>query len=300
MDLAICSTPLHLIQIINLIKCEKIDKCDVFFYCEYSEQMKYYVDEIKKNIKGECVFYNVDRRFPFYSFYLKKKFKKRKYNTVYLANIDSIYCHFILSYIRFEKLNTIDDGTLNLVYDGIFYNDKRCWYEKLIYGFFGCKYTLKKTKNTINKHYSLYKLPNISSNVESVKLFSDIVLSTKTKKAKEINILLGTVFENLSKNSDFLIKQIEKFIENKKFLYIKHPREKTNVIKGVSYIEGLDIAEDKIIRLLDEYSTINIYGFNSTTQLNLSNVENINNFVFLSEYISIQYDFEYDYKIISL
>lgn len=48
----------------------------------------------------------------------------KRYKTVYVASIDSIVVHYALSYSKFERIETFDDGTLNISYDGVYYHDR--------------------------------------------------------------------------------------------------------------------------------------------------------------------------------
>ncbi|HIF9439594.1 TPA: glycosyltransferase family 52 [Photobacterium damselae] len=298
MDLVICSTPLQILQIKKLIDKEIINKFEFFCFSEPSEQIKYYFEMLKVTSCKNAIFYEPKKRFPFYVYYLKKIFKGKKYGNVYFANIDNIYCQYILSFVSFDKIITIDDGTLNLYYDGSFYKEKRSNTNKLIYNIFGCKYNLRDVKKNIYKHYSIFKnKQNIAKNIDNIDLFN---ATEKIKNKKEINVLLGTVYSHISDNSIELLNKLECFFKCVDFIYIPHPRDSMFKFDNAKNIDGLNIAEDKIIKLLKEYETINLYGFNSSAQINLSGVSGIRNYVFKSKLINFNYNFNFACNYIDL
>ena len=294
MDLVICNTPFQAIQIENLIQKKIIKEFELFFFnWEETEQMLFYYNKLKSYSKYSK-FYVCTKRFPLYFYDIKVSFKNKKYNNIYTASVDGIYTHLILSYASFRKLFTYDDGTANIVKSSSYYINDRSVLQSIIYRVFGCKYNLFKTKDLIDKHYTIYpKFENISNNIEVVD-FSFSSLQIKKREKESVDVLLGTVYKEITKQSDDLIKKVSDFFGDKNFYYIPHPRDTGKYFKNGILIDGVEIAEIKIIKLLEIYEKVNVYGFNSTVQVNLSNLGYISNFCFKSELIKNNYDLSYN------
>ena len=79
---------------------------------------------------------------------IKKKFSKQKYNNIYVACIDSIITHYILSFSSFENLFTFDDGLGNLLTDSYnyYHANEHPFVKKYIYSLLGNQYSTKKVK----------------------------------------------------------------------------------------------------------------------------------------------------------
>ncbi|WP_318401291.1 glycosyltransferase family 52 [Photobacterium leiognathi] len=300
MDLIICNTPFQAIQIENLIKKEIIKEFELFFFCyEETEQMLFYYNKLRSYSKCSK-FYVCNKRFPLYFFDIKYIFGNKKYGNIYTASVECIYTHLILSYSSFGKLFTFDDGSANFINTSFYYVNKRSKFASIIYRVFGCKYDLFKTKGLINKHYTIYpNFENISNNIEVVD-FCFSYHQIKKGDKESVDVLLGTVYKEITKQSDDLIKKIGNFFEDENFYYIPHPRDTEKYFKNGILIDGVEIAEIKILKLLEVYKKINVYGFNSTAQVNLSNLENVSNFCFKSELIERDFDVKYNYKDVEI
>ncbi|STY64560.1 Glycosyltransferase family 52 [Mannheimia haemolytica] len=68
--------------------------------------------------------------------YLKRTFGGKKFNKVFLANINELEIQFLLSAISFQELNTFDDGTANIVQNSIFYQAENIGLNRKLINFF--------------------------------------------------------------------------------------------------------------------------------------------------------------------
>ncbi|MGE6107299.1 glycosyltransferase family 52 [Aeromonas sobria] len=283
MDLVICNTPFQVLQIQNMIDKGIINEFELFYFSsKKTDQMNFYFDLLKKRA-CKSTFYISNKKFPYHILDMRRVFKGRRYRNIYSASVDSVYTHSILSFSHFLNFFSFDDGSANLIENSAYYVDQRSCLKKNLFKLLGCCYDLEKTKMAINCHYTIYKnRENIVSNRVEVEFefFSRNNIVTITNKKPVANVLLGPVFHELSlSNSDkkSLIKKLSALVKGENCYYIPHPRETEFHFEYAKCIEGLEIAESKILSLLNEYDYINVYGFNSSVQINLSSHHDIRN-----------------------
>ncbi|WP_040514645.1 hypothetical protein, partial [Paraglaciecola polaris] len=106
MDLFICHTPLQAKIALRVIETKKIKEYEVFYFTHVDNitQKNYYQKLATKAAKAN--FYVCVTRFPRYFLEMKKMFKGKKFNSVYVASIENIYTHLALTYSKFENLST--------------------------------------------------------------------------------------------------------------------------------------------------------------------------------------------------
>lgn len=284
MDLVICNTPFQVLQLQNLVLKGIIGDFELFYFCSRrTEQIDFYFN-ILKAYSAKSTLYVSDKKFPYHILNMRKIFKGKQYRNIYSASVDSVYTHSILSFTHFLNFFSFDDGSANLIENSAYYIEQRNSLKKVLFRLFGCYYDLVKTKNTIKNHYTIYKNRiNIVSNV--IEIDFEFLPQSATidfaNKKPVANVLLGTVFDELafsSSDKEKLIEKISSFIKGGDFYYIPHPRDPVHYFDGVKYIDGFDIAENKVLGLLNEYECVNLYGFNSSVQINLKSCANIKNF----------------------
>ena len=238
----------------------------------------------------------MDQSFLKYNSFLKKKFKNKKYKNIYVACVDSIITHFILSYADFDNLFTFDDGLGNILFptDNFYHAIDHPIIYRYIYKIFGNKYSTKKIKKETKKHFTMYKnfKNSISDNCVYIgDIFRDIKLSNSFQY-KQCNIVLGTIFKEYFKNES--IKKInmlfEKFIKTltNQIFILPHPRsdESYNRLKklnNVQIINSNKISEEIIIDLKLKYKNINLYGFCSSAQFNFIYDEGFNHYLIIND-----------------
>lgn len=297
MNLVICSTPLHLLEVESLARINEITDFELFCYSNETPQIKYYFDKLN-NYTIKSTNYIVGKSFPGYVIDLYFLFYNKEYENVYFASVDNVFIHFILSFIKFKKIITFDDGNANVIHNSMLYIDDRKWFKKILYKLFFCNYDLNKTLKLISKHYSIYSTDiNISSNIVNFKLdFNVIKKCGDLNKLEVANVFLGTVYNDATTNIDKFMTDLGCFLKATDFFYIPHPRDNKKYFSNVTYLDGVEIAEHKIISLLSKYKRVNVFGFNSSAQLNIDHIDNINNYVLKSTEISEHLDFELEHK----
>lgn len=284
-------SPLQVLVSVQIIKRLNLNygDCQLFYYCYVNNKViQHYVD-LNKRYFFNSEIYEINSHFPIYINEIKRKFHCKEFKKIFLANINGIVDQFVLSFSKFNELNTISEGDSSVnKYQSIFFKKKdKFFFKELIYFMLGKKYDRKKILLKRKKHYSIYK--NDLANIEITKyLDSPFKIKKKlVKKKKKIIIFLGSVFQDFSLNDknvfSNLVKKLELLIiqkmkNNKKtqIYFLPHPRShiinfKNNKIKIAN--TNL-IAEDFIIKKINSGYKVKIYcSIFSTVLINLKNLD---------------------------
>jgi beta-galactosamide-alpha-2,3-sialyltransferase len=297
-DLYICHTPLQVVIAKKIIQ-SKMDatiKPDfVLIPLADTDRFRYYFQSISE-LCDESIYLNEIRtkRFPFYAHYIARRFRNKEYRCVYLANIDSAQIQLILSFIKFNEINTFDDGTANISKNGNYYKDEPGWTERLrriARKIIGNRFSSEKIKQLSSKHYTIYpRFKNIIDNVVPIDLFSDkINPHVSVSNKRKCVVLLGTIYNQAFKNTkdkELLLSLLQKLINNSEadsIYYLPHPVDEADYFEGVIKYKSLKIAEEIILELKQQYEEIDLIGFANSTQFYLMNVKGIRNFVIKSK-----------------
>lgn len=274
MNLIICCTPLQVLIAEKIIEMHPNEEFfGVMFFTVKNAKFDYYQERLAKKCSQFFAMQQHIERIQLLKeiIYLKRKFGGRQFDKVFLANINELEIQFVLSAIKFNTLNTFDDGTANIVKQSIFYQaEEQGLNRKIINTLLGNKYSLEKLKTLSKAHYTLYKdFPNIIENT----IYVDLMIGKNITEAKSqsddvVNILLGQpVFEREDdKNIALAEKVIERFNIQR---YLPHPREKYQ-LKNVEYIHTNLIFEDYIFQ---EFSNkkCRVYTYFSSAVINILN-----------------------------
>lgn len=196
---------------------------------------------------------------------LKKYFNQKNFDKVFLANLSELHIQFLLSFIKFNEINTFDDGAVNIVKNSPFLQESpNTLIRKTINLALGNKYSTQKLRSLSKMHYTIYaNFPNIIKNTISIELIDKEISEINTEKT--INILLGQPVYN-SDNANIALAQsvIQHFQID---YYFPHPREKYR-LENVVYIDTPLIFEDYILSQTRQ-QRYKIYTYFSSVILNL-------------------------------
>ena len=297
-NLFICATPLQLKIANRIIEKKKLknEEVNIIYYFWENEKIKIEKFNQSKNKVDKIIKVKINKRFPFYIFFLKQKFFKLKYKNVFIATYIGRIGQIILNLIFFQNLFFFSDGSLNIFDNKT--QDKMTRLSENKYKEFIYKLTdiilnyksIKYLKNLVNKEYTIYPKKNLKNyKYFYLKDFWNTTgkisknLKKKKNKKKILKIFIGTIFKELYKNLNIKNnREIEKKINNllidKKIdIYINHPREKKfNFIHNTKSLVIKGTAEDFILKKKLFYKKIYLYGTcNSTTLFNLSFIKGI-------------------------
>lgn len=289
MFLFICMTNLQLLIAKAIIEKERLDNVELLFIGDAGNIKNVcYLNKIKPlcqhvsleaNAKKTSTFKTLKR-----TLYAKKIMMsyKKKYDVVFFANFHVPLIHHILSMVSFNELRTFDDGTNNINKKSVMYRDSSVSFtSKHFRRLMGRKYHKEDILKLDRIHYTLFpEKPNIIEKKEAITLICYNSENSGTNTVKKV--LLGTVYSDAIDNKHgvvSLIQKVQSFIDARKIdYYIPHPRELLYQFNNVENINSELIAEDIILGFLMQGFRLELYGFNTTAQINLSNISFIENY----------------------
>ncbi|MEN3158175.1 glycosyltransferase family 52 [Alkalimonas sp. NCh-2] len=294
MDLFICSTALQTVIAQRIIHEKKLINYEIFYFTHVeSDKEKYYFHQLE-NKSRKSIFYLCRTRFPKYFLDIKRLFKAKKYNCIYLASVDNVYAHLVLTHCVFSKLITFDDGASNISKDSIYYISRRSKFTAIIYFLLGCRYSLEKVKRSSVEHFSIYpNRKNIIDNVSLISLFGEDNLARDMPVLNdECHVFLGSLLHVVANtNADYLSVKLEKYFKGlENFFYIQHPKDNSNYFNSFEKLPGNLIAEDLIVELGKKFKTVNVYGIGSAALFNLIGVEWVNIHTLVSPEVKSQFN----------
>lgn len=253
------------------------------------------MNEIRE-LASSVRFVHMKYKYPLYFPRLYNLFSGRSFKSVYVASVDNILMHYVLSRIKFKELYTFDDGTANIFPESIYYQQfKDNFASHVIRVFLNIQYTMKCIKLKSIKHYTIYKgYKNIVPRLVPINLISE----TSKEKTNFLdnnhqvcNIFLGGIISDiLQSDADIpsFVTKCESFLNDSgsDVIFIPHPRSKEEYFlhnSNWNILQPTHIAEIEIINLLQKYEKVNLFGFLSSCQLNLQAIERIDNHIFYSD-----------------
>lgn len=286
LSLFICCTPLQGLIAKRIIQEKNIrpEKCSIFYYTSHDNAVYRETFEELEKLSNNAIFFHWKPNFPKYFYTVKKLARNLTYNTIYLASIDSILAQILLSQKKHRKIYTFDDGTANIVKGSCYHSglqsDKK---KRTIFWLLGNRYCINKIKKETSIHYTIYKnIENITPHPIYLTLFKKA--KDLLKKEKECTVILGSVFDEIFniENKEILLNRMCAVINSRQgeIYYIPHPRDSTRLNIKAERVDSKLIAEKIIFDLAKSYSTINLFGFSSSAQLNLSSETYIKNYFF--------------------
>ncbi|MDO5679076.1 MAG: glycosyltransferase family 52 [Pelistega sp.] len=268
-NLFICFTPL---QILIARKIIEQDRCDnvsfIVFYYLKTKKFDHYINLLRKD-------------YPVKDFQIKSTTKLQRFadllswkkylqehdfhvDSIYLASIDNPFVLISLSNIQFNKLYTFDDGLANLNYKGVYYIYRENSFQKLMKILLGIRWDIKKIKNNLLSHYTIYPdQRNISNRI--MNLFLQRVVSSDSKLPK-LKVFVGQPLGPIDKYfSVYYLNEVLRKLDVD--YYIPHPREEYNLYK-TKYLDSDLIIEDLYLELSKKYNVV-FYTFFSTALINI-------------------------------
>lgn len=282
MDLVICHTSLQVEIVLRLLDKGVISEFEFVFCPDVdNEQMLYFYNKLSG--KAKCSTYAPKMRGRFNPVFFAWTFRGKIYDKVLFANIEKMYIQFVLSVIHFSSIETFDDGSANICKNSMLFTDETSPLRDLIYYVMGRRFNKLRIRETIACHYSLYdSTDNISSKLQKISLDLKVQRNLDPSLMKERAIvLIGGVFQHMFSELETLEKKVIQAIGDG-FYFIPHPRDTSGIFSLQPQLTGHEIAEVKIMQLLQEYHSIDVYGFSSSAQLHLSDISRLQMFTFIN------------------
>lgn len=290
MNLIVCTTPLQVLiaeRVMELYPNEEF--YGVMITPFNNEKYKHYYQRLSEKVN--CSMYiNIYKSFYCKGiikiielFKLKKKIvaglRHQSFSTVFLANIENIEVQLFLSCICFNKVNTFDDGTSNIMKTSFLYQDSiHNLKNRIGRSVLGIKYYTEDLRSMTILHYTLYEnQKNLIENIKTIDLLGKNavvknIISTNFVGEKSI-FLSQPIYE-----SDILNKELfETLYKKYKFdYYFPHPRENYEY-EHSKKIDTHLVFEDYICNLINTNGNIKytIYTYFSSAILNIKNLGQI-------------------------
>lgn len=282
MNLFLCFTPLQAV-IVEKIICEHTKGDAILVYLSDSEDKKVniYFNRVSKHCKKSYLV-QITKNKVMNLLELRKIAKLMpEFKSVNLASIDNVYFLYLLSKLRFNSLNTFDDGLSNIIQTSTYYSVlKESFFHNLSLRVLGIKYNRDTLKKMSKCHFSIYpkRFKNIIDQeyVIEIKVFNENL--NDFRRDKVVKIFLGQpLYHNDILRTKTKIQSAVDFI--KPDFYFKHPRESFE-IDNIKYIESDLIFEDFALKFLNDNrdTKLEIYSFFSSCMVNLYSVKAITSF----------------------
>ncbi|MDG4953474.1 glycosyltransferase family 52 [Actinobacillus equuli] len=299
MNLVICTTPFQMLmaeKIIDLYPNEKFYA--IQFLKKGNDKFEFY----SKKVASKCTYHKI------YRFWFKRKWEMLlffvyirlrgfffpEFDKVFIASVDHIAIHLLLSSLSIKEFITFDDGSANIDKNSFFYrgnysNARVIILNKILRN----KFNLHKILSMTKKHYTIFKdRDNIIKNTVLLDIFNserknvfsceNILINCEKKSKGCIKICLGQPIFELASNLSLAEKRgrnihcTSELVKNNEVeYYFPHPRE-DYIIENVDYIRTELIFEDFFQANYDPNKKYVIYTFFSSaiySLLGLANVE---------------------------
>lgn len=279
-SLIMCVTPLQMIIAEKIIQLNPKEGFDLLVIAlSDNDKYQYYYDRLK-NICVTSMYYTTEKGMKGFLNYIRKLNKTKldkKYQSLYLASIDSRHFQYILSRNKKANIYTFDDGTANIIPQSLYYsNSKPKLSKRIVWRGFGIKNYMEDVKKLSLLHYTIYKdVPNIIEKTKLIRLYGEYK-SSSTPVTKIVKIYLGQPLEEIS--VDFNSQYVEVIVAKLDIdFYYPHPREKFIPKGEFNIITSQLVFEDYIVSYLEDNPEVmvEVYSFISSAMLNIASLDRI-------------------------
>ena len=267
MNLIICTTPLQTLLAREIVKNYEDEKFyGILFSNHFSEKVDRYFNlfGVLCHVLNKIYCKSLIRLVCLILYY-KIKFFNKKFDKIFVANIENILIQSIISSLKFNELITFDDGTANILKSSMLYQNNESWKLKFIKFIFMIDHDINTLKNISSLHYTIYYMDNIIKKTKRISIFNfnDSVGNALNGVLK---ICLGQrLYNDDAKNVDLFKKIIDKYNID---YYLPHPKE-SFIVDGVKYYDSDLIFEDIICNELNNYKEIYVYTIYSSAIINI-------------------------------
>lgn len=281
-SLIICATPLQMLIAEKIIELNSDKNFDLLvLVLNDNEKYRYYYNRLKDKCIKSIYIVTEPGVNGFFDYIKKVKvgILNKNYQDLYLANIDSRYCHYIVSKQQLSLIYTFDDGAANITYSSSYYSSsKPSFLKRSVWRMLGIKYYTEHVRKSSLLHYTIYKnLPNIIENKQYISLASDSeVNKISQKKNKVVRFYLGQPLNDPVENIN--MSYVENVVDKLKIdYYYPHPREFFYPKGSFQLIKSSLIFEDYIVSFLNDHPDVNIEVFSivSTALLNIISFDRV-------------------------
>ncbi|XZG70803.1 glycosyltransferase family 52 [Chitinibacteraceae bacterium HSL-7] len=246
--LLICATPLHALIAERLIAAEPAAHWQLLYYT--------YLD----NEKSRHYYHRLAARCQFSRYVVlaggggARLLRVRRaalgwgaLDVVYLGAVHEWLAHYLISCLRYSRLETFDDGLANLTAGGICDVAKPLGMRRRVLArVLGIRHDLDSVRATSACHHTIYLQPNVFARTRYLPLFDAVQVSGTP--SRRVSVFLGQpVYEGDRESSQQLSQRVVDALAPD--LYFPHPREDYAVV-GVAPVVVAEVFEDWLAREL--------------------------------------------------
>lgn len=286
-NLIICWTPLQMVvaeRIIDLHPKEKFYTI-VMNSSSKNDRFEYYSSRLAQKSERFSSFYiypQAENKYFVYTTLLELKLKSLLFpdvKSIFLANVEKLENHTIISSFPNAQIKTFDDGTVNLIKSSGLLSDTEyvsgIINKKIYKTFINSTHSPKEVREGSVEHYTIFKdFPNVMNKkgrkMTYLSLFNASQLKESSQIKDTIKIMLGTVEKDLKETS-------EKAVEHFKIRYTTlHPRQTYKLDNAITLKSKL-IIEDYLLGEIKKNpdTQYEIYTFFSGAALTLREFPNV-------------------------
>ena len=174
MNLIICTTPLQTLLAKEIVKNYEDEKFyGILFSNHFSEKVDRYFNlfGVLCHILNK-IYCKSSIKLVFLILYYKIKLFNKKFDKIFVANIENILIQSIISSLKFNELITFDDGTANILKNSMLYQNNESWKLKFIKFIFMIDHDINTLKDISSLHYTIYDMDNIIKNTKRISIFN--------------------------------------------------------------------------------------------------------------------------------
>lgn len=282
----ICHTPLHVLIAREIIDLKKIsDYIFIYMVENKSEKNLYYYSLLEKGAKKSLLVHKAGKIFDFIKFapsFIRLFHKRSQRFDSYSGNIKTFYSRYVLFFMRRNAIFSFDDGIGNIKVEGFessyFLDAGEKKLSRIFFGIFDRSLIYKNLIGRIERHYTIYKYPNVYKNASYLSLFNET--GTVTGSGTPLTVLLTNAlaidkFMSKSEETELYDRLVKQYNVD---LVIRHPRNEEYIPpSSCTVATSLEIAEHQIVKLIKSHKLFVISFYYSSVLISIpSEIEKIN------------------------
>lgn len=273
--LFVCYTPLHALQAVAIIQAEGLENSSVVYLAAVDNtKHRHYFAQCARLCKHSL--YQVTGNNLITLGKIAKQCRRWLNSQpceFYTGNLKKFTTRFLLSLIKPARICTFDDGINNIAGQGYLYSDQEFWMSRLWF-FWQPRYRYRILRTSIERHYSLYDLPNVYGSARKIALFP---ASSVSRHNTSKTVLLGNPLTEdrllaLSEERALCRNLIMRFHAE---LYLPHPRERFAKTPDETTVINTELVAEDYLYALSRDQRLQVIGIGSSALLHLHEYDNI-------------------------
>lgn len=296
--LCVCMTPLHVLMVEAIAKAEgQVFDMGLYLTAADGPKSQHYFDRMTRVCqKSKFVLHQIDGNYKAIKhldiWLRRRRFIKQiqalgQFDRVLLPASLSHYAYAVPSAVKALRIDTFDDGIVNILPDSDLLTRDRSLSFKLFLRLSGIAYWPSRVMAESAVHYTIYPVANVFQRTKLVQLGGDLVAPVIGQAARvmqpdadePIRVLFGPPPEAAKE----VLATLESAAVSIGFHgVLPHPRWDGYTAGTASKIETNLIAEDYIMSLASQHQAgVEVYGYDTTALINTAKMPRVRAFTLL-------------------